>query len=154
MSAGRMWREDGSWWRSDILLSEQRGPCELVADAVAEERAGFDFEVISDHYFPWLDAQGHSPYCWEPSRLPPFDAASQFVRPSDLGRAFSRAPDLKAHIEMMGPFVVAGFTHIALAQVGGDTQLEFLKFAAAELLPTLREEYGTAGPETLISTTH
>ena len=25
---------------------------------------GFDFEVMSDHYFPWLSAQGHSPYAW------------------------------------------------------------------------------------------
>ncbi|WP_232662770.1 TIGR03557 family F420-dependent LLM class oxidoreductase [Pseudonocardia sp. TRM90224] len=46
------------------LLCEQRGPVELVADAVAAERAGFDFEVISDHYFPWLDEMGHSPYAW------------------------------------------------------------------------------------------
>ena len=46
------------------LLCEQRGPRELVADAVAAEDAGFDFAVISDHYFPWLDAQGHSPNAW------------------------------------------------------------------------------------------
>ena len=26
--------------------------------------AGFDFEVISDHYFPWLEEQGHAPYAW------------------------------------------------------------------------------------------
>ncbi len=30
----------------------------------AAEQAGFDFEVISDHYFPWLDAMGHAPYAW------------------------------------------------------------------------------------------
>ena len=46
------------------LMTEQRGPRELVADAVAAEQAGFDFEVISDHYFPWLDAQGHAPNAW------------------------------------------------------------------------------------------
>jgi G6PDH family F420-dependent oxidoreductase len=46
------------------LMSEQSGPRELVAYAEAGERAGFDFEVISDHYFPWLDEQGHSPYAW------------------------------------------------------------------------------------------
>ena len=28
------------------------------------EQAGFDFEVISDHYFPWLDSQGHAPNAW------------------------------------------------------------------------------------------
>jgi len=43
------------------LMTEQTGPRELVRDAAAAEQAGFDFEVISDHYFPWLDSQGHSP---------------------------------------------------------------------------------------------
>jgi hypothetical protein len=37
-----------------------------------------------------------------------FDAASQFARPSDVGRAFSCGPDLKAHVEMMRPFVWRG----------------------------------------------
>lgn len=46
------------------LMSEQSGPKALVDYAVAAERIGFDFEVSSDHYFPWLDAQGHSPYAW------------------------------------------------------------------------------------------
>jgi G6PDH family F420-dependent oxidoreductase len=46
------------------LMSEQSGPHELVVHAAAAERAGFEFEVISDHYFPWLDEMGHSPYAW------------------------------------------------------------------------------------------
>src|SRR4051812_18723119 len=46
------------------LMSEQSGPRELVGYSAAAERAGFDFEVMSDHYFPWLAAQGHSPYAW------------------------------------------------------------------------------------------
>jgi len=46
------------------LMTEQAGPRQLVRDAARAERAGFDFEVISDHYFPWLDAQGHAPYAW------------------------------------------------------------------------------------------
>src|SRR5262245_1429778 len=46
------------------MLCEQRGPHELVADAVGAEEAGFDLAVISDHYFPWLAAQGHSPNAW------------------------------------------------------------------------------------------
>jgi G6PDH family F420-dependent oxidoreductase len=46
------------------LMSEQSGPRELVLHAAAAERAGFEFEVISDHYFPWLDEMGHSPYAW------------------------------------------------------------------------------------------
>ena len=46
------------------MMTEQRGPRELVSDLVAAERAGFDFSVISDHYFPWLDEMGHAPYAW------------------------------------------------------------------------------------------
>jgi G6PDH family F420-dependent oxidoreductase len=46
------------------LMSEQSGPKDLVRYAVSAERAGFDFEVASDHYFPWLSSQGHSPYVW------------------------------------------------------------------------------------------
>jgi G6PDH family F420-dependent oxidoreductase len=46
------------------LMTEQAGPRELVGHAAAAERAGFDFEVMSDHYFPWLDEQGHAPYAW------------------------------------------------------------------------------------------
>ena len=46
------------------LMTEQSGPRELVSYAVAAERAGFDFEVSSDHYSPWLTEQGHAPYAW------------------------------------------------------------------------------------------
>src|SRR3954452_14533066 len=46
------------------LMCEQAAPQQLVADAVRAEAAGFDFEVISDHYFPWLDSQGHAPNAW------------------------------------------------------------------------------------------
>jgi len=46
------------------LMTEQTGPRELVDHAVAAEHVGFDFEVMSDHYFPWLSAQGHAPYAW------------------------------------------------------------------------------------------
>src|SRR5579884_2939053 len=46
------------------MMTEQAGPRQLVGDVVAAERAGFDFAVISDHYFPWVDAMGHSPYAW------------------------------------------------------------------------------------------
>jgi G6PDH family F420-dependent oxidoreductase len=324
------------------LLSEQRGPRELVSDAVAAEQAGFDFEVISDHFFPWLDAQGHSPNCWpvlgavaaateraglmtyvtcpimryhpavvaqkaatvallaggrrftlglgagenlnehvvgrgwppvnvrhvmlseaieiirclfdegyvsldgehfrvdsaklwdkpadgvpiavavsgtnsierfapvadamvavEPelslvlgfdgaagvalpkigqqplawgrdpdeavvraheqfrwfaggwkvnAELPgtaAFTAATQFVRREDVADAIPCGPDIAAQVEAVRPFVEAGFTHVALVQVGGSTQPEFLELAGRELLPALREEYGKAEDPTI-----
>nr|WP_042196315.1 TIGR03557 family F420-dependent LLM class oxidoreductase [Kibdelosporangium sp. MJ126-NF4]CEL22544.1 Similar to F420-dependent glucose-6-phosphate dehydrogenase, SCO7290 family [Kibdelosporangium sp. MJ126-NF4]CTQ89400.1 Similar to F420-dependent glucose-6-phosphate dehydrogenase, SCO7290 family [Kibdelosporangium sp. MJ126-NF4] len=46
------------------LMTEQAGPKQLVDDAVRAERAGFAFEVSSDHYFPWLAEQGHAPNAW------------------------------------------------------------------------------------------
>jgi len=46
------------------MMCEQSAPRALVDDVVAAESAGFDFAVISDHYFPWLEEQGHSPYAW------------------------------------------------------------------------------------------
>ena len=46
------------------LMTEQSDPRALVRYAGAGERAGFDFEVMSDHYFPWLVEQGHAGYAW------------------------------------------------------------------------------------------
>ncbi|HEX6246975.1 MAG TPA: LLM class F420-dependent oxidoreductase [Nocardioidaceae bacterium] len=46
------------------LMTEQSGPRELVRHAAAAEEAGFDYEVMSDHYFPWLAEQGHAGYAW------------------------------------------------------------------------------------------
>ena len=46
------------------MMCEQAGPKQLVRDVALAEQAGFDFAVISDHYFPWLASQGHSPYAW------------------------------------------------------------------------------------------
>ena len=45
-------------------MIEQAGPRELITHAVAAEQAGFDSEVSSDHYFPWLDEIGHPPNAW------------------------------------------------------------------------------------------
>ena len=46
------------------LMTEQSGPKQLVSYAAAAEQVGFDFEVSSDHYFPWLTEMGHAPYAW------------------------------------------------------------------------------------------
>jgi G6PDH family F420-dependent oxidoreductase len=46
------------------LMTEQSGPRELVSYAQRAEEVGFDFEVSSDHFSPWLTEQGHAPYAW------------------------------------------------------------------------------------------
>ncbi len=47
-----------------FLSSEEYGPADLIAQARAAERAGFEALWISDHYHPWVDAQGQSPFVW------------------------------------------------------------------------------------------
>src|ERR1700761_5942311 len=46
------------------LMTEQSNPKDLVQYAVSAEERGFDFEVCSDHFSPWLSAQGHAPNAW------------------------------------------------------------------------------------------
>jgi coenzyme F420-dependent glucose-6-phosphate dehydrogenase len=46
------------------LSSEEHGPTQLVEFAARAEEAGFEFAVISDHYHPWTDSQGQSPFVW------------------------------------------------------------------------------------------
>src|SRR3954453_4587678 len=47
-----------------FLSSEEFGPKELVEHAKKAEQAGFHALWISDHYHPWNDEQGHSPFVW------------------------------------------------------------------------------------------
>ena len=46
------------------LSSEEHPPGDLVRFAERAEGAGFDFLSISDHFHPWIDEQGHSPFVW------------------------------------------------------------------------------------------
>ncbi len=46
------------------LMTELRGPDELVRQAVAAEASGFEFVAISDHFHPWLPEHHHSPFAW------------------------------------------------------------------------------------------
>jgi G6PDH family F420-dependent oxidoreductase len=47
-----------------FLSSEEWGPADLVRQAQRGEEAGFHALWISDHYHPWIDEQGHSPFVW------------------------------------------------------------------------------------------
>lgn len=111
---------------------------------------------------------GQLPVCWDPDRdtaierahdqfrwfaggwsvnadLPTpagFAAASQFVRPEDVASSIPCGPDLDAIVEKVGAFSDAGFTDVALVQVGGDSQDRFLAEAAPALLAALRAELG------------
>jgi G6PDH family F420-dependent oxidoreductase len=47
-----------------FLSSEESAPAELVRQARLAEDAGFAGLWISDHFHPWNDEQGHSPFVW------------------------------------------------------------------------------------------
>lgn len=51
--------EFGYW-----LSSEEHAPLDLVRDAARAEELGFAFAMISDHFHPWIDAQGNGPFVW------------------------------------------------------------------------------------------
>ena len=109
---------------------------------------------------------GQIPICWDPDRdaavarahdqfrwfgggwavnsdLPTtagFDGATQFVRPEDVAESIPCGPDLDAIVDAVRKYWEAGFTDIALVQIGGESQDLFLKEAAGSLLEKLRTE--------------
>jgi coenzyme F420-dependent glucose-6-phosphate dehydrogenase len=46
------------------LSSEEFAPNDLVRYGRMAEDSGFEFALISDHFHPWTDAQGQSPFVW------------------------------------------------------------------------------------------
>ncbi len=46
------------------LSSEEHSPNNLIRNAQRAEELGFPFALISDHFHPWIDKQGHSPFVW------------------------------------------------------------------------------------------
>jgi G6PDH family F420-dependent oxidoreductase len=111
---------------------------------------------------------GQIPICWDPDRdaaiarahdqfrwfaggwkvnadLPTpagFAGATQFVRPEDVAESIPCGPDLDAIVEAVKPYWQAGFTDVALIQIGGQEQDLFLKEAAEPLLAALRDAAG------------
>src|SRR4051812_4738131 len=60
MTSMRSDRLELGYW----LSSEEHGPCALVDHAARAEDAGFRSAMISDHFHPWVRAQGESPFVW------------------------------------------------------------------------------------------
>ena len=46
------------------VSSEEHAPLDLVDHAFRAEAAGFPFALVSDHFHPWIDRQGSSPFVW------------------------------------------------------------------------------------------
>jgi G6PDH family F420-dependent oxidoreductase len=68
-----------------------------------------------------------------------FESATQFVDPEQVASALSCGPDLEAHVEAIKPYVDAGFTEVAIVQIGGGHQQPFIRWAEEKLLPALRK---------------
>jgi G6PDH family F420-dependent oxidoreductase len=71
-----------------------------------------------------------------------FAGATQFVRPGDVADSIPCGPDVQGIVEAVGEFVRAGFTDVALVQIGDERQDDFLEFAESDLLPALRAADG------------
>ncbi|MEZ7237929.1 LLM class F420-dependent oxidoreductase [Rhodococcus sp. GXMU-t2271] len=67
-----------------------------------------------------------------------FAAATQFVTPEQVGAQLPCGDDIDEYVDKVRPFVEAGFTEVALVQIGGDRQEPFIRWAERELLPALR----------------
>jgi G6PDH family F420-dependent oxidoreductase len=68
-----------------------------------------------------------------------FAAATQFVTEDDVAANIPCGPDVDGIVSAVKPFQQAGFTDIALVQIGGGHQDGFFPFAQRHLLPALRE---------------
>ena len=68
-----------------------------------------------------------------------FAAATQYVRPEDVAESIPCGPDLDGIVEAVRAYWEAGFTDIALVQIGDENQDLFLKEAAGPLLDKLRD---------------
>jgi G6PDH family F420-dependent oxidoreductase len=67
-----------------------------------------------------------------------FDGATQFVTPEQVGEQLACGPDVDEHVEKIKPYIDAGYTELALVQIGADQQQPFIGWAERELLPALR----------------
>jgi G6PDH family F420-dependent oxidoreductase len=67
-----------------------------------------------------------------------FAGASQFVRPDDVAAQIACGPDLDELAESARPFIEAGFTDLAIVQIGDELQQRFLDEVAEPLLERLR----------------
>src|SRR3954452_16487049 len=74
---------------------------------------------------------------------PAFDSASSFVKPDDVAESIPCGDDVEAVLEAAKEYADAGFTQLALVQIGGDQQQPYLEWAQRTLLPAWREAFGS-----------
>ncbi len=67
-----------------------------------------------------------------------FAGATQFVTAEQVADAIACGPDVDEHVDKIRQFLDAGYTDVALVQIGADQQEQFIAWAQRELLPALR----------------
>lgn len=90
------------------LSSEEHHPNDLVKNARRAEEIGFHFALISDHFHPWLDRQGHSPFVWSV-----IGAIAQVTSRLSLGTGVT-CPSMRIH-----PAIIAHAAATAAAMMPG-----------------------------------
>jgi G6PDH family F420-dependent oxidoreductase len=116
------------------LSSEEHRPSDLVRYARMAEEHGFDYATISDHFHPWIDAQGQSPFVWSV-----LGAIAQVTRDLELG-TWVTCPTTRLH-----PAIVAQASATVASMMPGRF---FLGVGTGE---NLNEHiFGDAWPETEI----
>jgi G6PDH family F420-dependent oxidoreductase len=89
------------------LASEEWGPDDLIRQAVMAQEAGFESIGISDHFHPWNDEQGQSPFVW--------GVIGALSREVDLPvSTHVTCPTIRTH-----PVIVAHAAATASLQLGG-----------------------------------
>lgn len=72
-----------------------------------------------------------------------FDSASSFVTEDDVAENIPCGDDVDAVIAAAKEYADAGFTRLALVQIGGDQQAPFLEWSRSALMPAWREAFGS-----------
>jgi G6PDH family F420-dependent oxidoreductase len=67
-----------------------------------------------------------------------FEAATRFVTREAVAAALACGPDVEEHVEKIKPYLDAGYSELALVQIGAQEQEKFAAWAERELLPALR----------------
>ena len=67
-----------------------------------------------------------------------FAGATRFVTAEQVSEQLACGPDVEEHVQKIKPFLEAGFDEVALVQIGGEEQQQFIEWSERELLPALR----------------
>ncbi|MGW4244193.1 TIGR03557 family F420-dependent LLM class oxidoreductase [Nocardia sp. NPDC004722] len=137
---------------ADEMISTD--PDETLVRSWREARPGNDSPRVTgqvplswDTHRDKAVARAHEQFRWSTggwdvnANLPTTDAfaaATRLVRPEDVADSIPCGPDLDAMVEAVRPYWEAGFTDIAVVQIGDEAQRRFLTEAAEPLLDKLR----------------